>query len=423
LYGGYFSNHTACATSVTETIYNDTWEYQIASQTWSPLSPAGPIPSPRKVGFATYDAPRDRMIVFGGANDDVWALNFSGAPTWTPIATLDRPLPNNALFYRSGAPDVARNRVLFPGLTDSSDVWSFDLTTGRWSILQTIGTPPPGPVASTGRISSVADPLGDRILAIEPAGSDRGATWELSLGAPSMWRRLSTVGTLPLVPQYEPAVGFDPVGSELAQFGGGESNNDDVATHNDLWALSVDRPTVPVLGSLISATTTADGPELVWQVSASSGPARVERRTETQMWSPRTSLWPDASGLVTYLDHDFEAGRRYGYRLVVNTSDGEALVGEAWVSAPEPSIFALFGAVPDPAMNGVRVVFSLADGEPARVDLLDARGHRVRSLAIPTGGGRRSLDLARPGEMEAGVYFLKLTQGARQSTRKFVLLH
>ncbi|HET6462765.1 MAG TPA: kelch repeat-containing protein, partial [Candidatus Krumholzibacteria bacterium] len=66
---------------------NETWTISLAgSPVRRLLSTAGTAPA-REGHVATYDAPRNRMIIFGGYADlgyvnDVWVLSLSGTPTW-----------------------------------------------------------------------------------------------------------------------------------------------------------------------------------------------------------------------------------------------------------------------------------------------------------------------------------------------------
>ena len=116
---------------------------------WTTLLPGGgsPEPDPRYSPSAIFDAPRHRMIVFGGSGpagpkNDVWTLNLSGPATWSPIAPTGTPpaarLDHMAVF------DPVRNRMLVFGGTDYTarfnDVWTLSLTGspawsrfGRWS--------------------------------------------------------------------------------------------------------------------------------------------------------------------------------------------------------------------------------------------------------------------------------------------------
>ena len=109
--------------------FDDVWEWNGSS--WSgPLTPAL-RPSARRGHALTYDAARERIILFGGndgvfvtEHDDLWAWNGT---TWSgPFTPSPRPTPrnNHALAY-----DRARERVVLFGGSGGglqSDVWEWD---------------------------------------------------------------------------------------------------------------------------------------------------------------------------------------------------------------------------------------------------------------------------------------------------------
>ena len=60
------------------TLFNDTWAYDLAGNTWTDLKPAGTLPSGRGgQGMATVPTSR-RLIVFGGADDTGSSAMTSG---------------------------------------------------------------------------------------------------------------------------------------------------------------------------------------------------------------------------------------------------------------------------------------------------------------------------------------------------------
>jgi len=56
-------------------------------------------------------------------------------------------------------------------------------------------------------------------------------------------------------------------------------------------------------------------------------PVIVERSPDAVRWLPGGSLQADGSGYVEFVDHDVVAGRRYGYRLVVDAPTGALILG------------------------------------------------------------------------------------------------
>ncbi len=94
------------------------------------------------------------------------------------------------------------------------------------------------------------------------------------------------------------------------------------------------------------------------------------------------------------------------------------------VSGPARARFALLGAVPNPLRGGpVMVAFELPDTQPARLQMVDASGRVVRERqVVAAAGGLATADLSPGPRLAAGIYWLRLQQGARSVTRRLSLL-
>ena len=67
---------------------NDVWALDLAVPVWTQWSPTGGPPTPRLSASAVYDAPRNRMVIFGGAGpggDLGWMLSLGATPAWTDL--------------------------------------------------------------------------------------------------------------------------------------------------------------------------------------------------------------------------------------------------------------------------------------------------------------------------------------------------
>jgi hypothetical protein len=85
-------------------------------------------------------------------------------------------------------------------------------------------------------------------------------------------------------------------------------------------------------------------------------------------------------------------------------------------------VLALRGAWPNPAREAARVWFTLAHGAPARIELLDLAGRRLRALEVGhLGPGLHHVDLERTAALRPGLYLLRLTQAGRHTTGKLVV--
>lgn len=78
---------------------------------------------------------------------------------------------------------------------------------------------------------------------------------------------------------------------------------------------------------------------------------------------------------------------------------------------------------PNPAVGSATVAFGLARGGPASVEVLDLAGRRVWSRDLgELGAGTHSITVAEGNRLRGGVYFVRLRQGARAATARFVVV-
>lgn len=129
---------------------NETWQFDIGSNTWSMLNPSGPLPLERSAYAAVYHPSSHRMVVFSGCSSpiasDVWALGLTyGMENWqqlfpTGAAPTGRGQPFCALDENHDALIVGFGYD-YPGyIVLLSDVWSLDLTNLTWQQTVTSGT-------------------------------------------------------------------------------------------------------------------------------------------------------------------------------------------------------------------------------------------------------------------------------------------
>ena len=95
------------------------------------------------------------------------------------------------------------------------------------------------------------------------------------------------------------------------------------------------------------------------------------------------------------------------------------------VPAAGGAAFALGGAWPNPARGaGFSISFSLPDGAPATLELLDLNGRRILSREVGgLGAGSHVWPLQRESAgLAAGIYVVRLSQSGRSATSKVVLV-
>lgn len=228
-------------------VFDDVWALSFSgTPSWTQLTPSGLSPGARVGHTAIYDSAHDRMIVFGGEDwsifgylNDVWALSLSGTPAWTQL------LPTGAAptgrGFHTAIYDWARDRMLIFGGDDGSypnrtDTWALSLSGApAWTELFPMGTIPPPRFRHT----AVYDFGQDRMVIFggSPGGSGfLGDAWTLSLAGTPSWTQLTPAGTLPTRCASHTAI-YDPLRGRMVVFGGEYSVH--FGGQGDVWSLSL----------------------------------------------------------------------------------------------------------------------------------------------------------------------------------------
>ncbi|HEY2954743.1 MAG TPA: kelch repeat-containing protein [Candidatus Eisenbacteria bacterium] len=188
-----------------------------------------------------------------------------------------------------------------------------------------------------------------------------------------------------------------------------------VDVHGNVSRYSLVSPQIPVaaLAALVSVDARSDAIRLVWYAAGDPNlSATVYRRTLSEDWTAVGRMRAEG-GFLRYEDLAVTAGGRYGYRLGIVDGEGEVFVAEVWATV-EALGLALEGVRPNPAPAGILTVsFVLPSAASARLGLYDTAGRRVEEREVGSlGPGRHSVDLAQGHALAAGLYFVKLEQGA-----------
>ena len=139
-------------------------------------------------------------------------------------------------------------------------------------------------------------------------------------------------------------------------------------------------------------------------------------------WQDLGTITADGTGRLCYEDRAVTAGTRYAYRLAYPDGGAVAYTPVTWVTVPALR-FALRGLTPNPSAGDPVVAFTLTSGEPAALELFDVHGRLVLSReAGALGAGTHSLRLDSRGRLAAGVYTVRLRQGAQVASTRAVVL-
>jgi hypothetical protein len=112
----------------------DVWRLSLDTDPmqWTQLTVSGTPPSQRWGHSIVYESAHDRLLLFGGYgpttwNDDVWALNLAGTPTWKLLAPSGGPPP--ARVWAGVVLDPTRDWLIVDGGNASGifrDTWALE---------------------------------------------------------------------------------------------------------------------------------------------------------------------------------------------------------------------------------------------------------------------------------------------------------
>jgi len=178
----------------------------------------------------------------------------------------------------------------------------------------------------------------------------------------------------------------------------------------------------PVVGALVQASASAGAAQLEWQFPGVFGlVVRIQRAAADTDWIDVAQAVVDESHRVRFTDTAVQPGVRYGYRLILNVEGMPHAAGETWLQIPLHARFGFDSVGPNPGRGAVQIEFDLRAGAPGELEFFNAAGRRVARILVPaTAGGHQVI---RTGsELGAGVFFVRLRQGARSDRARFTLV-
>jgi len=378
---------------------DDTGELTLgAVPAWVPVAPAV-RPTARFGHHAVFDAPRNRVLIFGGYDgaylNDVHAFS-QATGSWEPVAASG--MPPSGRMYCGLVYDAGRERLLvIGGHPDKlNDVWALRLKGGHpaWSQLSPRGTAPSPRFAH----SVIYQPARNRVILF--GGFDglyRNDVWELSLQGAPTWTQLTPAGTPP-AGRWAAAVAYDATRDRMVVFGG----YDGVVSRNDVWALSL-------------------GATPAWTQLAPAGPQPSPRANVEGAYDAAGDRFVVMDGFDTSTQQFF--GEAWVLDFGTPASPPAASSTESRLARPGGARLALAGAWPNPAAGGLDIRYSLEDASPATFELFDTAGRRVLGRDVgPMGAGEHDLRIAEAGAWPAGVYFVRLRQHGRSLTSRVILI-
>jgi hypothetical protein len=176
---------------------------------------------------------------------------------------------------------------------------------------------------------------------------------------------------------------------------------------------------------LIRVETNSGYARITWEVEPGSGDAfPAYRATSAGEWNLLSVLAPNDSSHVVLEDKAAPLGEQVQYRLAIQSQGVIRFLTPVAVNVPaDPLRLELSRAWPSVHRDGIEIVFALPRGPVARVDVFDVMGRRVGELALNQfTPGIHSARVLMNTPAPSSIYFVRLTQGSRSSTRRVVFL-
>lgn len=174
-------------------LYNDTWAYDLNSDTWTNRNPTA-RPQTRFAHAMAYDTDSDRVILFGGwtgttQSNETWAYDYN-TNTWTNVAPATSPA--TVVFVEMAYDAESDRSILFGGGADrdggglSNETWAYDYDSNTWT-----RTNPSTSPAARGSHGMTYDPASDRVILFGGRNSiqDFGDTWAYDFNSDT-WTRM-----------------------------------------------------------------------------------------------------------------------------------------------------------------------------------------------------------------------------------------
>lgn len=214
--------------------FNDVWAFDLGTKSWSQFNPPDPKPNARYGVASIFDPQAKEMVAFAGFTDagrfdDTWRFNIENS-TWKKISLVTHP---EKRCLHSASYDALRQRMIIYGGQTSGprgDIWAFDLAQNSWTNL----TPPASP-AGRWFSTNIYDAANNRIIIFGGSlggGSITNEVWAFDL-AQNSWQQISASGAPPAAREGAVAI-YIRSEARMVMFGGLGN-----AYFNDVWSLNL----------------------------------------------------------------------------------------------------------------------------------------------------------------------------------------
>jgi hypothetical protein len=392
--------------------FNDTWTLALAGNTWTQLLPDGNAPSVRELHTAIYDPQADAMWIFGGHYGSSPGLFFNDqfALTWGSVTPPGTGIafdlsPNTINLQSHGLWVTGRLQPPSPFTADQIDVASIRLN-------GSVAVDPSAPI-------SIGDHDGDGVSDLQVKFDRTDLEQTLAAGPDVPVTATGTVDGTPFTGTIHIRVLHAVVTAPRANAhlsGGAFTDVQWLTAGTDSMASMFGDSLAADSAHSVALLSSVDGGS-TWDLTASGLP-----NTGNYHWLvPNVTSKQALLAVVLVQSADSTGDVVQG---MVGVSEVFSIQGTVAVGDAAATRRLLLWASPNPSMNGrLTVQFTLRDGSPARIELLDLGGRVLAAEPVGRlGPGVHAIDMSKGTPLPSGVYFLRLVQGAEQVRARAILM-
>jgi hypothetical protein len=123
-----------------------------------------------------------------------------------------------------------------------------------------------------------------------------------------------------------------------------------------------------------------------------------------------------------YIDYGAVEGDGYTYKLEAVIKEANEVLGTTVPTGGIPTSFELSGIYPNPAVDNMNVVYTLAENSDVKIEIYDITGRKLKTVDAGSVMAGENSELVDVLGLNNGMYILRLVAGENTNTGKFVVV-